>query len=93
VPGPFDVPGCGSNVPCPLPVGSIGGERMACAGGGWPRPDLEGPGASWSQGLGAPGERRQLPPPVLASWQRGRGGEDLAGWPAEAHFVCVVVCP
>lgn len=29
--------------------------------------------------------------PVLASWQRGRGGEDSAGWPAVAHFVCVVV--
>jgi hypothetical protein len=91
VPGPFDVPGCGSNVPCPLPVGSIGGERMACAGGGWPRPDLEGPGASWSQGLGAPGERRQLPPPgsrQLAA-REGRGG---LGRLAGGGPLCVCGC-
>jgi hypothetical protein len=52
-----------------------------------------GPRAAWGvvvPGTGCPRGAAPMPPPVLASWQRGRGGEDLAGWPAEAHFVCVV---
>jgi hypothetical protein len=64
---------------------------MTRAGGGWPRPDLEGPGGVVVPGTGCPGGAAPMSPLILASWQRGRGGEDSAGWPAEAHIVCVVV--
>lgn len=98
--------GCDFNVPLPFASWQHWRGAEDLAGGGWPRPGLEWPGASWSRGLGAPGRCpianwdggwSSLGPEVarlLSSPVDSEGGERRT-WLAGRWWptVCAFVCP